>query len=94
MSMMSVSDVTQFEGSLNSALIWRAEDAGVTLSSQQPSDKFQELIRALYRQSGPVVVLIDEYDKPILDKIGNLEAAEAMRDSLRTLYTVLKGCDE
>ena len=94
MSMMSVSDIAQFEGSLNSALTWRAEDAGVTLSSQQPSDKFQELIRALYRQSGPVVVLIDEYDKPILDKIGNLEAAEAMRGSLRTLYTVLKGCDE
>ena len=94
MSMMSVSDVAQFEGSLNSALTWRAEDAGVTLSSQQPSDKFQELIRALHRQGGPVVVLIDEYDKPILDKIGNLEAAEAMRDSLRTLYTVLKGCDE
>ena len=94
MSMMNVSDVAQFEGSLNSALTWRAEDAGVTLSSQQPSDKFQELIRALHRQGGPVVVLIDEYDKPILDKIGNLEAAEAMRDSLRTLYTVLKGCDE
>ena len=94
MSMMSVSDVAQFEGSLNSALTWRAEDAGVTLSSQQPSDKFQELIRALHRQGGPVVVLIDEYDKPILDKIGNLEAAEAMRGSLRTLYTVLKGCDE
>ena len=94
MSMMSVSDVAQFEGSLNSALTWRAEDAGVTLSSQQPSDKFQELIRALHRQGGPVVVLIDEYDKPILDKIGNLEAAEAMRNSLRTLYTVLKGCDE
>ena len=39
-------------------------------------------------------MLIDEYDKPILDKIGDMEGAEAMRDSLRTLYTVLKGCEE
>ena len=94
MSMMNVRDVAHFEGSLNSALTWRAEDAGVTLSSKQPSDKFQKLIRAFYKQGGPVVVLIDEYDKPILDKIGNLEAAEAMREALRGFYTVLKGCDE
>ena len=94
MSMMNVRDVAHFEGSLNSALTWRAEDAGVTLSSKQPSDKFQKLIRTFYKQGGPVVVLIDEYDKPILDKIGNLEAAEAMREALRGFYTVLKGCDE
>jgi len=94
MSTMNVGDIAQFEGSLNSALTWRAEDVGVTLSSQQPSDKFQELIRALYKQGGPVAVLIDEYDKPILDKIGNLEAAESMREALRGFYTVLKGCDE
>ena len=94
MSMMNVRDVVQFEESLNSTLTWRAEDAGEGLSSKQPSDRFQELIRALYKQGGPVVVLIDEYDKPILDKIGNLEAAEAMREALRGFYTVLKGCDE
>ena len=55
---------------------------------------FKDVLEGLYDRGGPVVVLIDEYDKPILDKIGDLEAAEAMREALRTLYTVLKGCDE
>ena len=38
-------------------------------------------------------MLIDEYDKPILDKIGDLEAAEAMREALRSFYTVLEDYD-
>ena len=55
---------------------------------------FKDVLEGLYDRGGPVVVLIDEYDKPILDKIGDLEAAEAMREALRGFYTVLKGCDE
>ena len=54
---------------------------------------FKDVLEGLYDQGGPVVVLIDEYDKPILDKIGNLEAAEAMREALRGFYTVLKDYD-
>ena len=41
-----------------------------------------------------VVVLVDEYDKPILDNITDRETARAMRDGLRNLYSVLKGADE
>ena len=54
----------------------------------------QDLIIGLFRAQGPVVVLIDEYDKPILDNIGDLERAPSMRQVLRSFYTVLKGCDE
>ena len=54
----------------------------------------KRVVRLLYKNAGPVVVLIDEYDKPILDRIGDPEAAEAMRETLRGFYTVLKGCDE
>ena len=54
---------------------------------------FKDVLEGLYDQGGPVVVLIDEYDKPILDKIGDLEAAEAMREALRSFYTVLKDYD-
>ena len=53
-----------------------------------------QTIHALYDRAGPVVVLIDEYDKPILDHIGDPEAAGAMRAVLRSFYTVLKSCDE
>ncbi len=52
------------------------------------------LIIRLYKQFGQVVVLIDEYDKPITDNINNLEKAEEMREFLRSFYLVLKGCSE
>ncbi|MBQ9565417.1 MAG: AAA family ATPase [Synergistaceae bacterium] len=54
----------------------------------------RQLIRAFFKTGGPVVVLIDEYDKPILDNLGDMEKADAMRQVLRSFYTVLKSCDE
>ncbi|WP_310461220.1 ATP-binding protein [Sphaerotilus sp.] len=41
----------------------------------------------------PVVVLVDEYDKPILDNLTDPEAARAMRERLKNLYMVLKESD-
>ncbi|NOG31714.1 AAA family ATPase, partial [Halomonas sp. TBZ9] len=40
-----------------------------------------------------VVVLIDEYDKPILDNLLNAELAREMREGLKNLYSVLKDAD-
>jgi hypothetical protein len=40
-----------------------------------------------------VVILIDEYDKPILDNITDNDTALIMRDGLRDLYSVIKGMD-
>ncbi|ESQ11146.1 MAG: hypothetical protein N838_18080 [Thiohalocapsa sp. PB-PSB1] len=55
---------------------------------------FGELIRQAYRQHGePVVVLVDEYDKPILDNLTQPEIGCEMRDGLRNLYSVIKGAD-
>ena len=51
-------------------------------------------IHTLYKQRGAVVVLVDEYDKPILDNLPNLKRANEMREVLRSFYTVLKSCDE
>ncbi|MBA4465782.1 AAA family ATPase, partial [Cylindrospermopsis raciborskii CS-506_A] len=39
------------------------------------------------------VVLVDEYDKPILDNIDNPNIAAEMREGLKNLYSVLKGQD-
>ena len=57
--------------------------------------QFEELIATLYQQSGmPVVVLIDEYDKPIIDHLGKgergLETARANREVLKRFFGVLK----
>jgi hypothetical protein len=55
---------------------------------------FGELIRQAHAHFGErVVVLVDEYDKPILDNITDPQTAREMRDGLRNLYSVIKGQD-
>jgi hypothetical protein len=52
---------------------------------------FAELIRKAHAASGQrAVVLVDEYDKPILDNLADPAAARPMRDGLRNLYSVIK----
>ena len=56
--------------------------------------RFAYLLEALHRQTGrTVVVLVDEYDKPILDMLSTPEVALANRDYLRGLYGMIKSSD-
>ena len=58
------------------------------------SGRLRRLIVELHRMSGRrVVVLVDEYDKPILDAMKVPEAAEANRDLLRGVYSSVKFAD-
>ncbi|SFV50780.1 FIG00914433: hypothetical protein [hydrothermal vent metagenome] len=55
---------------------------------------FRELIIHAYKKyNRPVVILIDEYDKPILDNIEEFKKANSIRDGLYNLYSVMKGSD-
>ena len=57
-------------------------------------ERFANLIAELHRLAGQrVVVLVDEYDKPILDALGTPEVARANRDYLGDLYSVVKAAD-
>jgi hypothetical protein len=54
-----------------------------------------DLIEQAHLHHGqPVVVLVDEYDKPILDNLTDPEAARAMRERLKNLYMALKESDQ
>ena len=54
-------------------------------------NRFGGLLNQLFHQTGKrVVVLIDEYDKPILDAIDNPEQARANRDYLAAFFSILK----
>ena len=56
--------------------------------------RFASLLEALHRKAGrPVAVLVDEYDKPILDALDEPDVARANRDFLRSVYAVIKDCD-
>ena len=59
-----------------------------------PSGCFEELIQKAYEKyQKPVVILIDEYDKPILDNLENPERALENRDFLRSFYLMMKSND-
>ena len=56
--------------------------------------RFRHLIRSIKEKTGKkVVVLIDEYDKPILQAIGNEELQDQFRNTLKAFYGVLKSAD-
>ena len=83
--------------------------AGIDTSSGSAPVRFHRLIEALHERTGErVVVLVDEYDKPILDAcdeagtsategrrttLADNAQAKANRDDLRGLYGTLKACD-
>ena len=76
---------------LSRVLQMQADLFNLELESQFPDDKLEELIHKLHRKTGkPIVVLVDEYDKPILDNITDPEKAAELRDGLRNFYSVLK----
>ncbi|PJB28376.1 hypothetical protein CO110_09670 [Candidatus Desantisbacteria bacterium CG_4_9_14_3_um_filter_40_11] len=69
-----------------------ASNNNLSLEMTTYYEAFEELIRKLATKNR-VVVLIDEYDKPILDNIENPELAREMREILKGFYTILKGAD-
>ena len=67
---------------------------GVVAESETVPGRFAYLIEALHERAGqPVAVLVDEYDKPILDALDEPEVARANRDFLRGLYATIKDSD-
>ena len=67
---------------------------GVRASCPSAVERFAEIVHSLRERGGErVVVLVDEYDKPILDALDTPEVARANRDYLRGLYAVVKDCD-
>ncbi len=72
-----------------------ALEAGTEARYDTAPERFEHLVRTLHRRSGQrVAVLVDEYDKPILDALELEDIARANRDYLRGLYATIKDCDE
>lgn len=79
---------------INELLSENAQRLGLKLHYKSIGGRLMHLIRTARETFGqPVVVLIDEYDKPILDNIENTERATTMREGLKDLYSVLKDAD-
>ena len=67
----------------------QAEINGVTLKETSSDTMFHELIKTLHDQKGDVVILLDEYDKPILNNISKGNCS-AFLDALKIFYSVIK----
>ncbi len=68
--------------------------AGIAPRPAAASIRFRRLVRELHERTGRrVVVLVDDYDKPVLDLLDAPTACRANRDFLCGLYSVVKECD-
>lgn len=65
---------------------------GVTLTARSYDQQFKELIEKASGK-GKVVILIDEYDKPIIDYLDDIARADEHRDIMSNFYSILKGAD-
>ena len=73
-----------------------AELLDVKLSATgEPAKLFKQLIKRAHAKHGrKVVLLVDEYDKPMIDNIKKPKLAEDMRDQLHSFYSIIKATDE
>ena len=70
------------------------EKYGITKPATDNNDRLTELIHRAYEQTGrKVVVLIDEYDAPLLDVIHEDTELPILRNVMRNFYSPLKACD-
>ena len=67
---------------------------GIESAVKAPNIRLSNLIETAYRQTGKqVVVLIDEYDAPLLDVVHEEESLNALRQVMRNFYSPLKDCE-
>ena len=67
---------------------------GITDHRNGVNNRLTDLITSVYQKTGKqVVVLIDEYDAPLLDVAHESESLDALRNIMRNFYSPLKGCE-
>ena len=82
------------ESKLNRTLVTWEKLYGSEPAEDSLSMRFEGTIQRAYEQTGQrVVILVDEYDKPMLQAIGNKELQNSFRETLKAFYGALKSKD-
>lgn len=82
---------------LEKAIVEALNEIALRLNVQLTNTSYDQLLKELISkaaQNGKVVILIDEYDKPISDYLDNIPQAQENRTILKSFYSVLKDADE
>ena len=88
-------DVSALYAELNKYLIQWEEKYGLDQRDLAVEERFYFVIKKACEITGrKVVVLVDEYDKPMLEAIGDPELQDKFRRTLKSFYGNLKTCDE
>ena len=84
----------QLERYLGNRLVEYEEKYGITKPATDNNDRLTTLIQAAYKQTGKkVVILIDEYDAPLLDVVHEDTQLPVLRNVMRNFYSPLKDSD-
>ena len=94
MSGLDIQTPQSLQQSLKEVIERNGKNFNVEIRSKTLNGIFTDLLDEIYKIHGVVVVLVDEYDKPILDNINEPQKANEMREGLRSFYTTLKSCDK
>ncbi|MBR0076232.1 MAG: AAA family ATPase [Synergistaceae bacterium] len=94
MSRTVTNDANNLDNSIKELISRLSRKHKVNLYSESTEGMLADLLEGIFEKNGLFVLLIDEYDKPILDNITNLQKADEMREVLRSFYTTIKSYDE
>ena len=87
-------DRKQLENYLHFQLSRQERKFGISTDLEDSNIRLTNLIQCVYQQTGrQVVVLIDEYDAPLLDVVHEETDLPVLRNFMRNFYSPLKGCD-
>lgn len=90
-SMTKYTDFADLTGQLHLHLLEWEKLYGKDLEEKTPAERFTGVIRRAYKQTGKqVVILIDEYDAPLLDSNHLPELQEKLRNEMRKFFSPLK----
>ena len=87
-------DIEGLTSTIDGQLLYYEKKYALQPGSLAMAERFKVLIRSAYEQTGrKAVILVDEYDKPLLETIGNTELQNEYRKILKSFYGVEKTMD-
>lgn len=87
-------EMTQIVDELHSQLDYHEEKYGLAHTEGSPGTRFKKIIQRLHKETGlKTVVILDEYDAPLLDYLHKPEQLSEVRRIMQEFYQVVKICD-